>query len=93
MLNSTRGCDGSPVALHSRMSTAVAREGYRSKDTGSLWGRDTARRAPYRQPVGWRRGPNVVPAPSLSGDRRRRSHGSAPPPRSSGLQDPGSDYV
>ena len=49
--------------LHSRMSTAVtavAREGDRSEATGSLWARDTARRAPYRQPVGWRRDPSPL---------------------------------
>ena len=49
--------------LHSRMSTAVtavAREGDRSEATGSLWARDTARRAPYRQPAGWRRDPSPL---------------------------------
>ena len=49
--------------LHSRMSTAVfavAREGDRSEATGSLWARDMARRAPYRQPAGWRRDPSPL---------------------------------
>ena len=64
--------------LHSRMSTAVtavAREGDRSEATGSLWARDTARRAPYRQPAGWRRDPSP-----LRHNRRPRRRRSAPAP-------------
>ena len=38
--------------------------------------RGTARRAPYRQPAGWRRDPS--PYPALSGDRRPRRRRSAP---------------